>query len=135
MEPKISADFAKALIEAQSKMTNPKKDSKNPYFKSKYADLGAVRDSSLPHLNSNGIGILQPTTRVNDKNCVKTILIHESGEILDIGCDTEILFGKPNDPQAQGSGITYARRYGLQALLALAADDDDGNKGSEQPRS
>ena len=26
-----------------------------------------------------------------------------------------------------GSGITYARRYGLMALLCIATDDDDGN--------
>lgn len=130
-ELKISPEFAKAFIKAQSEMTNPKKDSENPYFKSKYADLGAVRDASLPALNNNGIGVLQATTDCD----VKTILLHESGEMLDIGCSTKILYGKPNDPQAQGSGITYARRYGLQSILTLAAEDDDGNKGAEQPKT
>ena len=127
---KISSEFAKALIKAQSEMTNPKKDSKNPFFKSSYADLGAVREASIPQLNSNGIAVLQPT----GTNYVKTVLIHESGEMLDLECDTQILFSKPNDAQAQGSGITYARRYGLQSLLTLAAEDDDGNSASEKPK-
>lgn len=124
---RISPEFAKALIKAQSEMTNPKKDSSNPFFKSSYADLGSVREASLPQLNRNGIAALQPV----NNNQVKTILIHESGEILDLNCDTQILFAKANDAQAQGSGITYARRYGLQSLLTLAAEDDDGNKASE----
>jgi len=127
---KISPEFAKALIKAQSEMTNPKKDSKNPFFKSSYADLGAVREASIPQLNSNGIAVLQPT----GANYVKTVLIHESGEILDLECNTQILFAKPNDAQAQGSGITYARRYGLQSLLTLTAEDDDGNSASEKPK-
>jgi len=131
---KISTEFAKAFIKAQAEMSNPKKDSDNPFFKSKYADISAVREASLPMLNNNGIGVLQSTAKNGDKPIVKTFLVYESGEILDIGCDTDILFAKPNDPQAQGSGITYARRYGLQTLLTLAAEDDDGNKGAEQPK-
>ena len=44
---------------------------------------------------------------------------------------TEIVFAKQNDAQAQGSGITYARRYGLQSFVCVGADDDDGNKASQ----
>jgi len=128
----ISTEFAKALIKAQSEMQNPTKDSANPFFKSKYADLASVREASLPALNKNGIAILQPTVKIEGKNFVKSLLVYESGEILDLNCDTEVLFSKPNDPQAQGSGITYARRYGLQSILTLAADDDDGNAAAKQ---
>ena len=32
------------------------------------------------------------------------------------------------DAQKMGSAITYFRRYTLQSLLALQAEDDDGNK-------
>ena len=55
-------------------------------------------------------------------------MLHESGETFE-GL-TEIIYSKINDAQAQGSGITYARRYGLQSLLNIGADDDDGNKAS-----
>lgn len=120
-----------ALVKAQSEMSQPKKDSSNPFFKSKYADLASILEASQPSLNAHGICILQPITRENDKNYVQTMLIHESGEY--IGCLTEIKNQKPNDPQAEGSGITYARRYGLQSLLGLSAVDDDGNKASNLP--
>jgi hypothetical protein len=72
---------------------------------------------------------LQPTITIDGKNYVETILIHESGEWM--SCETEILFGKKDDAQAQGSGITYARRYGMQSFLNVGADDDDGNIASQ----
>ena len=55
-------------------------------------------------------------------------MLHESGESIE--CLTEIIYSKPNDAQSQGSGITYARRYGLQSLVNVGAEDDDGNKAS-----
>ncbi len=118
-------NIAKALLEAQKEMGNAKKDSTNPFFKSKYADLNSVREACLPALNNNGITVLQPITHIDGKNFVKTILLHESGESME--SLTEIVYSKQNDAQAQGSGITYARRYGLQSFVNIGADDDDGN--------
>jgi hypothetical protein len=57
------------------------------------------------------------------------MLLHESGETIE--SLTEIVYSKQNDAQAQGSGITYARRYGMQSLVNVGADDDDGNKASQ----
>lgn len=128
----IGTKIAVAFIKAQKEMGNATKDSANPYFKSKYADLNAVREACLPALNNNGIAVLQPTIQQEGRNYVKTILLHESGETIE--SLTEILFAKQNDPQAQGSGITYARRYGLQSLVNIGAEDDDGNKASEKPK-
>lgn len=120
--------IAAALIKAQKQMGSAKKDSNNPFFKSKYADLNAIREACLPILNENGIVVLQPIVHENGKNFVKTMLLHESGESIE-GM-TEIVYSKQNDAQAQGSGITYARRYGLQSLVNVGAEDDDGNKAS-----
>jgi hypothetical protein len=128
----IGTKIAAAFIKAQSQMGNATKESNNPYFKSKYADLNSVREACLPALNDNGIAVLQPTIQIEGRNYVKTILLHESGETIE--SLTEILFAKPNDPQAQGSGITYARRYGLQSLVNIGAEDDDGNKAAEKPK-
>lgn len=119
--------IAVALIKAQKDMANPVKTAKNPFFKSSYADLNSVREACIPVLNENGIAVLQPTITVEGKNYVHTILLHESGETIE--SMTEIVF-KQGDAQAQGSGITYARRYGLQSLVCLGADDDDGNSAS-----
>jgi hypothetical protein len=118
--------IATALLKAQSEMSNPKKGATNPFFKSKYADLNAIREAVIPILNSNGISVLQPIVHVDGKNFVKTILLHESGECLE--SLTEIIYNKVNDAQAQGSGISYARRYSLQSFVCVGADDDDGQK-------
>jgi Tfp pilus assembly protein PilZ len=121
----------KALLEAQMEMGKAIKDASNPFFKSKYADLNAIREACMPSLNKHGIVVLQPTIVQDGKNYVKTLLLHESGESME--CLTEIIFSKPNDAQAQGSGITYARRYGLQSFVNVGADDDDGNNASTKP--
>jgi hypothetical protein len=121
-------NLATALVKAQSEMSNPTKGNTNPFFKSKYADLNAVREAVIPVLNENGISVLQPLVNINGKNFVNTILLHESGEMME--SFTEIIYNKQNDAQAQGSGITYARRYGLQSFVCVGADDDDGNSAS-----
>lgn len=119
-------NIATALLKAQTEMSNPKKGATNPFFKSKYADLNAVREAVIPILNSNGIVVLQPIVNIENKNFVQTILLHESGEKME--SLTEIIYNKQNDAQAQGSGISYARRYSLQSFVCVGADDDDGQK-------
>lgn len=123
----FGVNISTALLAAQTAMQNAVKSGNNPYFKSKYADLNSVREACQPLLNANGIVILQPTVQKEGKSYVRTLLVHAaSGEW--ISSDTEIIAAKANDPQAAGSGLTYARRYGLQALVSLGADDDDGEK-------
>lgn len=122
------ANIAPAIVKAQSKMGNAVKDSKNPFFKSSYADLNAIREAVLPAFNEEGISVLQPTVTFEGKKYVQTLLLHASGEFL--SSLTEILSVKETDAQAQGSGISYARRYGLQSLANVGAEDDDGNSAS-----
>lgn len=125
------SQLAAALVEAQQKMGNAVKDSKNPFFKSKYADLSAVREAVLPPLNAAGISVIQPTVYLDGKKFVQTMFLHSSGEF--ISGLTEILSAKELDAQAQGSGISYARRYGLQSLANVGADDDDGQGAVGKP--
>ena len=122
--------IATALLNAQGEMSNPKKGATNPFFKSKYADLNAIREAVIPTLNAHGISVLQPIVHIDGKNFVKTILLHESGELLE--SVTEIIYNKVNDAQAQGSGISYARRYALQSFVCVGADDDDAQKAVQQ---
>lgn len=125
--------LAPALAKAQAEMSGALKDAKNPFFKSNYADLNAVREACLPALMRHGFSVLQPTVNVNGQSFVRTLLLHESGEF--ISSDTLIVVAKQNDPQAQGSGISYARRYGLQSFLNVAAVDDDGESAMGRGRS
>lgn len=109
-----------ALLNAQRQIIGAKKESENPYFKSKYADLPSVIEACKGALNDNEITVLQPI----NGSVVETILIHVSGEW--ISSETNIVCKAPNDPQAYGSAITYARRYGLQSMVLMPAEDDDG---------
>lgn len=122
--------IATALLKAQTEMSNPKKGATNPFFKSRYADLNSIREAVIPVLNTNGISVLQPIVHTENKNFVKTILLHESGEFME--SLTEIVYNKVNDAQAQGSGISYARRYALQSFVCVGADDDDGQKAVQK---
>ena len=126
-------EISLAILKAQSEMSNPKKGATNPFFKSKYADLNAVREAVLPVLNSHGISVLQPIVHIEGKNFVKTVLLHESGEQME--SFTEIMHSKANDAQAQGSGISYARRYALQSFVCVGADDDDGQEAVKQAKN
>lgn len=116
------AKLAPALLKAQKKMGAALKDSKNPFFKSKFADLNSVIDACVPVLNEEGIAVLQTVSA----DAVETVLLHESGEY--VMSATPIVVAKQSDPQALGSAISYARRYGLQAMPVLKAEDDDGEK-------
>lgn len=114
-----------ALLECQKKIETVTKGAENPYFKSKYADLNSLIEACKKILNDNGILILQPVTG----DSVETTLLHTSGEWLSSFC--KIVSKTDNNPQDQGSAITYARRYGLQSMLFMSAEDDDGEKATD----
>ncbi|KKK65068.1 hypothetical protein LCGC14_2977860 [marine sediment metagenome] len=116
--------LAPALLAAQKEIGVAVKGSENPYFKSKYADLQAVIETVKEPLNNNGIVFLQAVDE-----SIETILLHESGEF--ISSQTPIFCKKENDPQAFGSGVTYSKRYALQAILGLPTADDDGNAAAK----
>lgn len=118
--------IAAALVQAQSEMGNATKDAINPFFKKTYADLNAIREAVLPVLNRNGICAIQPTIVIDGCDFVETILLHQSGEF--ISSLTRIVVDKVNDAQRHGSGLSYARRYSLQAIVNIGAEDDDANK-------
>lgn len=118
-----------ALAAAQAEMGRAIKDSANPAFRTKYADLASVMDACLPALNKHGIAVLQPTYDEDGNRYVKTILVHgETGEQTE--CRVPLIVGK-NDMQGYGSAVTYARRYGLMGMAGVAPEDDDGNAAAK----
>ena len=124
--------IAGAMVKAQTEMANASKSSKNPFFKSNYASFNEVRESSLPALNANGIAVFQTAAHVDGRVEVETILVHESGEWIS---GTVSLKPKVDDPQGAGSAITYGRRYGLSAICALGAEDDDGERSMNRKQA
>jgi hypothetical protein len=117
-------DLAKALHRAQGKIKHAVKDSANPFFKSKYADLTSVWDAIRDAFQSEGLSVSQlPSMNDQGASCLETILMHTSGQFIAAACP---LNPSKNDPQGVGSAITYMRRYALQAVAGVCADDDDG---------
>jgi len=118
--------LAKALAKAQSEMGGAVKDSANPFFKSKYADLTSVWRACKDALHSNGFSVVQSPVDRDGRIGVSTMLLHSSGQYI----SDEFTLGvkKHDDPQADGSSITYARRYALAAFVGVCPVDDDGEK-------
>lgn len=116
-------ELAAALSKAQGEFRGAVADSANPFFKSKYADLGSVWESVRGPLTANGLSVTQLPCEVDgDKIVIQSVLLHSSGQW--ISSRIAIPTAK-RDPQAYGSAYTYARRYGLQALLCVPTVDDD----------
>jgi len=125
MQSEAINELAKALVGAQAEFSAVPKGSNNPFFKSKYAALPDVVQHAGPVLSKHGLAISQFIG--NDE--LITYLIHESGQYI---AHTMTLHLPKQDPQGQGSAVTYARRYAYMSALGLVADDDDdGNRGSQ----
>ena len=118
-----------ALAKFQDEVGNIKKDSTNPFFKNSYASLSNILESiKLPLMNA-GLVITQIPVNENE---LRTVIFHiETGEKIE---GTFKMTPAKNDPQGQGSVITYQRRYALGAMLGLnIEDDDDANAGVKNP--
>jgi hypothetical protein len=118
--------LAPAFIKAQKAVEGAEKNKANPGFKgTRYADLSSVVEACKEALNSNGIGYVQtPVPAEPGFLQLSTVLIHESGEW--ISGTIQLPLAK-QDPQGYGSAMTYARRYGLAAMVGVCPEDDDGN--------
>lgn len=122
-----------ALVNLQADLKPVAKSASNPFFKSKYAPLPEVMETIQPLLAKHKLAVMQLMDNLNGEPALTTIIAHESGE--EIRSTSPLLLTK-NDPQAHGSAVTYARRYGLMSALGLVADeDDDGNKASVVSRT
>jgi hypothetical protein len=141
--------IAPAMLAAQKIIGEAHKKTNNPFFDSKYADLNSVMDACKKALNDNEITILQPIRMDGEQTIVETYLVHSSGQyyMSELAVRAEVEQKKDkNDKsgnkyldirpdqkptaQAMGSGITYSRRYLLQALTGVCPKDDDRNNAS-----
>lgn len=124
-------NLAKALSIFHGHMSPVGKDKLNPHFKNKYASLDSILEAIKEPLKKANLAFVQLPM---EGGKLKTILVEtESGESIESTMD--ILLSK-NDPQAQGSALTYARRYALSAILGISTDeDDDGNAATPQAKA
>lgn len=91
----------------------------------KYAPLDSILAAVRTPLADNGLAISQ----LLDGHDLVTMLLHKDGATLTGRVPLPRSDG--DTVQALGSAITYLRRYSLQAMLGIAAEeDDDGNRAS-----
>ena len=120
--------IAEALVSAQKEIKFATKDSTNPHFKSKYANINSVIEAVKAPLNNNNIAILQSLSPSDDNKLhLTTRLLHSSGEWIE---DIAVCPIQKQDPQGLGSAISYIRRYSISSMCALYADDDDGQSAA-----
>jgi hypothetical protein len=111
------------LHAAKQKIGKVVKNSTNPHFKNKYADINGLIETVEPVLLEYGLLLMQPI----ENGLVSTLIIDiESGDKV----VSSMRLPEIQDPQKIGSAVTYYRRYTLQSLLSLQAEDDDANSAS-----
>jgi hypothetical protein len=120
--------LAAAMATAQTTIEGALKDSANPHFKSKYADLSAVWTAWQKVGPFNGLAVMQfPGECDNGRMAMDTLITHKSGQWI----KGTLSIPLPKvDAQGYGSATTYARRYALAAAVGIAPEDDDGNAAS-----
>ena len=128
----VTADNAifSALREARKELQPVEKGAENPFFQSHYMDLDSVKDAADPILDKHGLYITQfPDATSTGEPALTTLLVHESGDYIS---STAALSLSKKDPQAQGSAITYMKRYSYVSILGIKGvdPDDDGNVGT-----
>tara|TARA_R110000796_G_scaffold153087_1_gene269479 strand:+ start:259 stop:756 length:498 start_codon:yes stop_codon:yes gene_type:complete len=117
----------KQLLEVQKEVGAISKDSKNPFFKSKYFDINKLIEVVNPVLSKHGLVLLQP---ILEGKVYSRLIDAETGETL------ESYLELPNLPKPQdlGSCVSYYRRYTLASLMGLQATDEDGNGLKAKPK-
>ena len=120
-------EIYKKLANVKKQVGAIEKNSLNPFHKNKYFDINGLLDQLEPILENEGLLLLQP---IYEGKVVTQIIDVESNDMIESSID----FTGITDPQKLGSAITYYRRYTLVSLLALKAEDDDGNKARTKPQ-
>ena len=124
----MDKDFTQRLASAAAGMSNPKFDSKNPHFNSKFASLGSCMAAARAKLDAQGIALRQSAEQ-DDRGTWLVTLAYDGQDEKEL---SRVPLAVNADPQKQGSALTYARRYGICAAFGLVGEeDDDGNAASK----
>lgn len=137
------SDLAVALVAAQKEMPRLHKDSEAEVqtksggkYKYQYLSLESLLDQVLPVLNKHGLALLQmPSMSGNGdmRPTLRSLLMHESGESVETYMPLAV--AADAGAQAVGSALTYARRYAILSMLALAPDEDDDGAAAQKTRA
>jgi len=123
-------ELSAALAKAQGIFTNPPRNREvkvrtkaGDTYSFTYATLDAIMDMVRKPLADNGLAIVHSLGTDEQGPVCETRLCHASGQWL--ATWVPVIVAEGANAQGWGGAITYARRYGLCSLLAIAADEDD----------
>lgn len=114
-------EIYKKLFKLRNNIGAISKKEKNPFLKSSYFSINGLLQQIDPILEELNLLLIQP---IENEKVVTRIIDVETGESVE---SSKVLEQYP-DAQKVGAAITYYRRYTLQSLLGLQAEDNDGNK-------
>lgn len=129
LQSETRSKLTPAVIAARRMIEGAEKNGKGNW--GKYASAEDLIDCCMGPLLENDVLLTQGTFPMEGKNWVVTQVTHASGEFM--RSLTEIVVEKQMDPKKALAGQTYARRAGIEALLAIPRLDDDGNNKKVVP--
>ena len=126
------AGLTAALAKAQAEFQPAFKETTNPAFgeRGRYADLSSIIGAVRPSLNKHGVVLMQFTDSDLERQTASvTTSLHFGDEWISVEAEAPAIGrGDKFDIQSIGACWTYLRRYTLQSLVGVAAEeDDDGN--------
>ena len=130
---KTTNNFFKDWQGLQASLGKLKKDTKNPFFKSKYVPLNQVLEVVKKECAKHNFIFMQTPVMFQGQPSLQTIVRHIGGELIE--GNIPLVAKDPNDPQKIGGALTYMRRYSLVCMFNLEDEDDDGNKSSQPAKA
>lgn len=124
------SEIHKRLAKAQANMGNPKLDKVNPRFGTKYATLQSVLACVKGPLNEQGLFFWNEVMYENGKAYMLT-MVSDGESIVSLGKVEHI---PANDPQKNGSALTYSKRYSLCAAFGVVGEEDDDGNAAQPSR-
>lgn len=117
--------YNESMSKVQAHIEGAFKDSKNPFYKSSYADLESVWGVARKPLADNGFSVMQSPCKSGEH--LITTISHTSGAWVRGSWPLNTV---KKDPQGYMASVTYARRGSLASMLGIYQTDDDGNEAS-----
>ncbi|MGJ3630257.1 ERF family protein [Sphingomonas sp. MMS24-JH45] len=117
------------MSKVQATVEGALKDSNNPHFKSKYADLSSVWAACRDQITAHGLSVVQFPGEMVDNRMTMTTQLSRTRAASGCGARSSIPLSKV-DAQGYGSAVPTARRYALAAVVGVCPEDDDGNAAS-----
>jgi hypothetical protein len=133
------AEIYSAIVSAQAELTNPVKDTKGYGYK--YAGLDQIVAILRNVLPKHGLWFEQNLQPAKDGHIgIETFIVHKSGQRTQPSFYEHPLEDAKgmNASQANGSCISYAKKYALGCVFALPAEEDtDGvvKKPAPKPKA